>query len=357
MWRIARCVAALGLSLLLPAGARAQVAECERPGGAALRDVHWRYVPPPHPLVGQVLKGDRAIPIAPDACTRTPLQQLIAELWQTLRGGGMVLLGEVHDNPEHHAVREDILWPRLDRIAPTAELRPAAVFEHIRTDQQAAVAGFYDKAARSRRLWRANDLLRELDWAGSGWPAAKMFYPLFDGALWAHLPIVPGNAPRERTRALAKSGKSALPADEQAKLEAAETMPAPLLDALLVELEASHCGVMPASAFANMSLAQRYTDAVLAEALLGGAKTQGAAFLLAGNGHVRTDRGVPWHLRRMAPDRKVAAVMLLEVEEGKTDPQGYVPRDPEGRPVADYVLFTPRQARPDPCQRLREGRK
>ena len=90
---------------------------------------------------------------------RTPLQQLIVEVWDVIRGGGIVLLGEVHDNPEHHLVREDILWPRLEPMVATGAWRPAAVFEHIRSDQQAGLDRFYDLASRSRRLWRANDLL------------------------------------------------------------------------------------------------------------------------------------------------------------------------------------------------------
>ena len=78
----------------------------------------------------------------------------------------------------------------LEKLAPTRGLRPGAVFEHIRTTQQAQLDRFYDKAARSRRLWRASDLLRELNWKDSGWPAAEIFYPLFDAALWARMPIL-----------------------------------------------------------------------------------------------------------------------------------------------------------------------
>jgi uncharacterized iron-regulated protein len=333
----------------------AAAAECARPDGAAFRDVHWRHEQPAHPLAGQVLKGEAPIPIAADACRRTPLQQLIADVWATIRAGGFVLLGEVHDNPEHHRVRGDILWPRLDSLARPDAGKTAAVFEHIRPDQRPALETFYRKAARSRRLWRAPDLLRLLDWSNTGWPDAAMFYPLFDAALWAKMPILPGNAVRAEVRALARSGVAALPAEERVAAQAADALPKPLADALLAELEASHCGAMPAAAFAGMGLAQRYTDAVLARSLKDAAGEKGSAFLMAGNGHVRTDRGVPWHLRRLAPGRDVVAVMLLEVEDGKDDPKSYVPRDPSGDPAADYILFTPRQARPDPCEQFRRG--
>lgn len=353
---IAGWVAAFAACVLLAAAAQAQTPACER-SGVALRDVHWRFKAPPHPLLGQVLKGGQPIAVTSGSCTRSPLQQLIAEVWDVIRGHGIVLLGEVHDNPEHHLVREDIMWPRLEPWLATVDLRPAAVFEHIRTSQQAQLDHFYDMAGRSRRLWQAYDLLRELDWTSSGWPAAEIFEPLFDGALWAKLPIHAGNAPRERTRALARGDLAGLTPTEQARLDIARTMPEPLLGALAGELEASHCGVMPASAFGAMSLAQRYTDAHLAASLVEAADKQGAAFLLAGNGHVRSDRGVPWYLRQFAPGRKVAAVMLLEVEEGKVDAPAYVPRAPDGAWAADYVLFTPRHPRADPCEKMRQGKR
>jgi len=350
-------IAAFVLCLLVPVAAQAQPPACARTDGTALRDVFWRQQQPPHPLMGQVFKGGKPIEVDGAACIGSPLQQLTLELWRTIRADGIVLLGEMHDNAEHHRVRGDILWPRNDRLVSTRNLRPAAVFEHIRTSQQAQLDRFHEKAARSRRLWRAPDLLKELDWESSGWPPGKAFEPLFDGALWAKLPIHPGNAPRDRTRALARGDEVGVTPAEKARLDLARAMPEPLLQALATELEASHCGVVPASAFGGMSLAQRYTDAHMAGILVDTADGQGGAFLLAGNGHVRTDRGVPWYLRRLAPQRKMASVMLLEVEDGKTDASAYVPRSPDGAWAADYVVFTPRHARPDPCEKMRQGKQ
>jgi len=345
-------LAALSLIGALAAAPANGATPCAQTHGPALRDAHWRQAPAPHPLVGQVLAGERPIALAAGACTPSPLEQLIVELWRALGQGGIVLLGEVHDNPEHHRVRKDILWPRLARTASAPERPPAAVFEHIRTDQQPALDAFRARAARSRRLLRAPDLLRALDWQSSGWPEGRIFHPLFDGALQAGMPIVPGDAPQGRVRALARGDLSGLGSEERARISAAEDLPPPLLAALAEELARSHCGALPASALPAMSLAQRYRDAHLADAALAGAERQGAAVLLAGNGHVRADRGVPWHLRRKAPGRLVRSVLLLEAEAGETEAAAYLPRDPNGRPAADYVLFTPRQHRPDPCRRL-----
>jgi uncharacterized iron-regulated protein len=131
-------------------------------------------------------------------------------------------------------------------------------------------------------------------------------------------------------------------------------LPAPLADALRRELEEGHCGALPPQALGGMAAAQRYRDAHMADALLGAAQRHGSAILIAGNGHVRADRGVPWHLRQRAPGAQVTAVLLLEVEEGRTDPADYLPRDSDGRPAADFIIFTPRAERPDPCESLRK---
>lgn len=345
---------AIALGVLAPSGSVAQPV-CKGHDGRVLRDEAWRHRQT-HPLIGRVFKNGEPIPLDGASCIRSPLQQLIVEAWQVIRGGGLVLLGEVHDNPEHHRVRGDILWPRLEPSLVTRDSRPAAVFEHIRSDQRAQLDRFYHMAARSRRLWGADDLLRELDWHSSGWPQGELFKPLFGAALWAKLPIEPGNAPRARVRALTHGEpRDASPA-EAARLSLARAMPEELVAALAGELAASHCGIVPAAAFGAMSLAQRYMDAHLAGRLVEAADTHGSAFLLAGNGHVRSDRGVPWYTRRLAPGRRTLAVLLLEVVEGQDDGRRYIPRGPDGAAAADYILFTPRQARPDPCAEMRQGR-
>jgi uncharacterized iron-regulated protein len=61
--------------------------------------------------------------------------------------------------------------------------------------------------------------------------------------------------------------------------------------------------------------------------------------LLAGNGHVRTDAGVP---RWLPPVLRTQAVAIGWIEE----------RDDHGMRF-DRVLRSPRQPRPDPCEALR----
>jgi uncharacterized iron-regulated protein len=260
---------------------------------------------------------------------------------------GIVLLGEVHDNPAHHLLRALLI---AHSAKQNAGWRPGIVFEQIRTDQQAALDRFGE--ARKGGRATAEDLFRLLDWKQSGWPSAEIYKPLLEAALAANLPIYAGDAPRERMRALARGPP--LSHEERGRLGLDIPMPQPLLDALAAELKDSHCGMLPDAALAGMGLAQRYRDAHLADAVLAAANRQGSAILIAGNGHVRSDRGVPWYVRQRSPQAAVQSVMMVEVEEGKSDPATYLPRHPDGKPAADVLIFTPRHERPDPCAKMRE---
>ena len=266
------------------------------------------------------------------------------QLADAFRQAKIVMLGEVHDNQEHHALRANLLNGRMIH-------RPSAVvFEQIRADQQPALDKFVDFNAHARRLGTAGDLLEFLDWDNSPWAKTADYRPLFEAVVNARLPIYPGDPAREVIRKVAKEGlEAALEAEERSRLVLDKPLGAAKDAASLADIEASHCGAIPKSAHPNMAAAQRYRDAYMADALLRAADAHGSAILIAGNGHVRTDRGVPWYIHQRAPERKVVSVMLVEVEEGQTDPESYVPRDPDGKPATDFIIFTPKADRTDPC--------
>jgi uncharacterized iron-regulated protein len=279
--------------------------------------------------------------------TDLALAQAIAS---TLAEGGIVVLGEVHDNPEHHRLRGAM----ISEAVQATRAKPAIVFEHIRADQQSALDRSLQNARNKPAAGSAAQILRDLDIAGAGWPSDEVLAPLVAAALAAGLPIVPGDPPRDRVRAVARNGHADLDAETKNAWRLTLSLEPKLQDALLTELEASHCGLMPKSAFSTMAIAQRYRDAHLAAQLVKAADAHGTAILLAGNGHVRSDRGVPAVLRWMAPKRKVLSVTLAETIAGKPDVSAYVPRDPAGDPATDFVVLTPPYKREDPCKSMRD---
>lgn len=317
--------------LLLPAAAVGQGSS------SALQD----WVSPlqrDHPLAGVIWSAEKGQAITPD------------KLLRALAESDVVLLGEVHDNPDHHRLRAWVIGELASRRQASGETGPAVVLEHIRADQQHVL----DRALTSRRAMRARDLLEALEWERSGWPSAAMFVPLFEELLSRALPILGGNTAASTIREVARGGLEALPAEERSRLGLDAQLDPPLNAALTAEIERNHCGLLPESAFSPMSLAQRYRDAHLADVVLSAKEAHGAAVLLAGNGHVRADRGVPWHLRRRSPETRSVTVAFAEVESGGKDAAAYVPLDPSGAPAVDYVWLTPQAERPDPCERMRQ---
>lgn len=268
-----------------------------------------------------------------------------ASLTAALARSDFLLLGEVHDNADAHALQG---WAIRRRAA--AQSKFGVVFEHIRTDQQDALA----EIGKLGRAAIPQELFTQLDWSKGGWPSDTKFTALYSAVLEPRLPIYAANPPRQQVRAVARGEDGALPPQERTRILLDATWDKPLADALYTELKGSHCGAMPESAVPAMSIAQRYRDAAFADVMLTAAKDHGAAVLVAGNGHVRTDRAVPWYLRQRAPGKTISAVMMLEVEEGKTDPAAYAPLAPDGKPAVDFIIFTPRAERPDPCEALRQ---
>ena len=270
---------------------------------------------------------------------------MLAQIKDAQAAHGVVMLGEIHDNPLHHRLRSTLL-----------KGAGSAAFEQIRADQQPGLDRFADFNAHAARLGTADDLLRFLDWDKSAWSHMADYRPLFEAAVAARLPIYAADPARDVMKKAAKEGvAAALPADERTRLGLDQPLGETNDAASLAEIDGSHCGMIPKSAQPNMAQAQRYRDAHMADTLLNAASAHGSAILFAGNGHVRTDRGVPWYIHVRAPDKPVVSVMLIEVEDGKTDPQAYVPRDSDGKPATDFIIFTPRgpDRDKDPCEGMK----
>jgi len=308
--------------------------------------------PAPHSIWSSPLHRDHAL-TGTIWSTRANQPVSRGELVGVLATSPLVLLGEVHDNADHHRLRAGLIGTIVSRRrkaqADANRAGPAIVFEQIRADQQPVVDSFL-----SLNTPGAVRLLQQLEWERSGWPPGEIFAPLFDQVLRLQLPILGGNAPSGVVRNVARQGLAAVSDVERARLGLDVQLDLPLHQVLIREIGASHCGMLPSSAFAPMAVAQKYRDAYLADVMLKAQGRHGSAVLIAGNGHVRADRGVPWHLRRRAPGLGTVVVAFAEVDGSKGAAESYIPRDPAGRPATDYVWFTPQAERADPCEVMRQ---
>jgi uncharacterized iron-regulated protein len=244
-----------------------------------------------------------------------------------LHDARFLLLGEVHDNPQHHLLRAALLTELLADGRPTG-----VVFEQMSRDADAAIGA----APRNAEAIADAGRLDRTSWR---WPAHE---PLIDAALGASARLAGGNLERAEVRAIVRDGLSAVPIDLRPML----ADPSWGLDqqrALEREIDAGHCHALPATQLPRMALAQRARDAAMARALLSSAAANGRAVLLAGNGHVRLDLGVPRYLRAAGvPAAQIVAVGYLE-ETGPAD-------------VYDLVQVTRGVPRGDPCAAFEKSR-
>jgi uncharacterized iron-regulated protein len=111
-----------------------------------------------------------------------------------------------------------------------------------------------------------------------------------------------------------------------------------------------HCGLLPERAVDAMAAAQRTRDDRIARALVEARERTGLpVVLLAGNGHLRRDIGVPLHLAALRPQARVVSIALLERPEAEDEGAA----EAERRPF-DLAVQTDAQPREDPCAALRE---
>ncbi|MCC7541250.1 MAG: ChaN family lipoprotein, partial [Deltaproteobacteria bacterium] len=113
------------------------------------------------------------------------------------------------------------------------------------------------------------------------------------------------------------------------------------------------CGMLPATMLGPMALAQRARDGEMAAAMV--ASGERGSLLVAGSGHVRRDRGVPWVLAALhsVGARDARAIANVEVERGVHDPRSYARGFGAEVLPFDYVVFTAKANDDDPCAAMR----
>jgi uncharacterized iron-regulated protein len=286
-----------------------------------------------HPLSGRVFDVRAGAEIDP------------AALADRLAAADVAILGEVHDNPDHHAAQAWLVG-RLSPGGIAVEMLPP---------------GVEGRFARLRAAGAAREAVgAALEWEARGWPDWSMYAPIFEAAPDAE--ITGGAVEPEALREAVRSGAAAAargalgaaarlydleePLDPVSRAEAAR------------EQVAAHCDAIPESAAAGMVEAQRLRDAAFADAALRARALagDGRVAVIAGAGHARIDRGVPASLAAARPDLRVAALALVETTPGSEDWRAYA--GPEGRaPLFDFLWFTAGVAeRGDPCEAFRARR-
>lgn len=263
-------------------------------------------------------------------------------LVRRLAGADFVLLGERHDNPDHHRLQAAVL---RDLIA--AGRRPAVGFEMLGVDDAGAIAKHLAAAPND-----AAGLGEAVNWNQRGWPDWSMYRPIAETALRAKLRIVATNLPLATAQKMSREGLDTLEPQSIRDLGLDRPPPEPVFSRMAADIRDAHCGYLSEQSVKPMVDVQRARDARMAASLIAAADPDGA-LLIAGAGHVRTDYGIPVYLRARAPEKRVMSIAFVEVDKQKIDAQSYALSYPGGRLPFDYVWFTPRVDDEDPCEKFK----
>ena len=263
-----------------------------------------QHVSTPPPVVGEILDLHSG--------ERLTAQELLARLAKPSR----LIVGEQHDNRDHHELQRWLLQALGER-RPQGSL----LLEMLTPDQQLRVDDVRHASTQPA------DLPGALAWQ-SGWDW-NLYGPIIRFALTQPYPLLAANLDTVEVRALYAQPPA---------LSGTRSNAAPVKSELLAQISESHCGLLPQSQMPAMLAVQQQRDRRMAERMLA-APTP--SLLFAGAHHARKDVGVPIHVLDLgAPEAPV--VLMLAQQGGEVTAA-----------MADYVWYTPDTPAPDYCAEMR----
>ena len=254
-----------------------------------------------------------------------------AGLMQAISAAEYILIGETHDNTRHHQIQAGI----MDFLA-LSNSSASVAFEMIDTEQ-GRMLGLY-------KITSPDMLITILNQHPSGWEYELYYRDLFDSVIRAGFSIMPANIVRKRLVEMMEDGQGNLTAEHENILSRFPLAPQTAA-AMEREIIDAHCGMLTREQAQPMLRGQRIRDVTMAMNLTGSNALK--KILIAGNGHVRNDWGVPKYLND-GRDHLVT-VGLLEVDTGRNAPADYSEFWQNHELPFDYVWFTAQADRDDPC--------
>lgn len=253
-----------------------------------------------------------ALPVSPASAQAAPAPQPAPAAAPTV-----LLLGEVHDNPDGHRARLALLRARVD-----AGWRPAIAMEQFDRERQPDL----DRARHACKDAACVIAMASPGKASWHW---DFYAPVIDLALREHLPLYAANLSRADAGKIVEHGYD-------------RPVPPGVLQPQVDEVRAGHCGMLPDDMLAPMATAQVARDVAMADVLSNALSVHpDGVVLLAGNGHVRRDFAVAYWLRA----RGIASESIGFVEDAAEVPH------------FDRAEVVPAFKREDPCAKFKAPAK
>ncbi|MFT3735574.1 MAG: ChaN family lipoprotein [Rhodocyclaceae bacterium] len=229
----------------------------------------------------------------------------------------VLLLGEVHDNADGHRQRLALLEARV-----AAGWRPAIAMEQFDIERQTELD------AALQRCADADCVIAAVGGQRWNW---SFYRPVIELARRYQLPLLAANLSRNDAARVTREGfKASFSTADIAGWRLDQPLPADLATPQREAIITGHCNKLPANMVEGMLNAQVARDLWMARVMTPHA-TRGVV-LLAGNGHVRKDVGVP---RWLPSGLRVQSIGFIEPGD---DSEAY-----------DRVQTLTPQDRQDPC--------
>lgn len=283
-----------------------------------------------HPLVGKIW----------DMNSRSYIDE--ATLLARINTFDVLLLGETHDNPQHHEIQQKLLKARIE-----SGVHPALLMEQLNTEDQPALDQALAGSNRGEVLNKVTQLIKFNDW--------KAYQPLLAIAIAHKLPIIAANVSNQHLQPVIWRGYAAYDADKLKRLAVEEVWSESRQNYLVAHMGGAHCGQLRNELRAGLTRSQRLRDALMADSAVSSI-TRGVVAIV-GSGHARRDIGLPLYFAARAPSARIFSIGFVEVSPGRTDPKSYETESATGDVPYDVIWFTPRVGRGDPCADLGKPKK
>jgi uncharacterized iron-regulated protein len=278
-----------------------------------------------HPLVGKIW----------DMKSRSFIDE--ATLLARINAANVLLLGEIHDNLQHHELQQKLLNARIASGA-----RPAVMMEQLNAENQPALDQALAGNNRDEVLSSVTKLIKFTDW--------QFYRPFLVIAVDNKLPVIAANISNQQLQPVIWNGFAAYDAGDLKRLAVEQVWSENREKYLVRNMGGAHCGKLKDELRTGLSRSQRLRDALMADSAM--ASIGRGIVGIIGSSHARRDIGLPLYFAARAPLAHIFSIGFVEVHPRKTDPNTYETESATGEAPFDVIWFTPRVDRPDPCAEL-----
>jgi uncharacterized iron-regulated protein len=274
-------------------------------------------------------------PIGPEEIFRLPDGEKLSfsRFMTELNPSAVIYVGESHNQMEHHRIQLAILQELLK-----AGRSPVVAMEMFRKEQQPVLDRW------SQGMLSEEEFLKEVQWDTTWGFDFSLYKPILEVVRERRLRLLGLNTQRELVRKVGTKGVEGLSPEEKKTLPEMNLRNRPYRAYLASIFENHQEG--SAKEFEYFYQAQSLWDEAMASALAEFLKSPEAkektVLVLAGNGHIVFDFGIPSRLNRRVP----VPFKTLVLKERKKEMNGDMAFSGTPAPVADFLWITI----PDPPQ-------